>query len=169
MKAIEEREAKPMVSCEETPAAVGMPEEAIELDSGRNEIMEPEFLCGSVEDLRGGLSCATIFEGLPSGIAEKNQGNNGDGAVMKIKMANPSVHVEDYDGSIHVLKSLCGNGDRFTINLRFDVDSPNLHKFIDYFTELSEEVGTVNMPFSKSKYKANLDVEFSKAAIVKEE
>jgi hypothetical protein len=77
---------------------------------------------------------------------------------LKIKMANPSVHIEGYDGPIHVLKSFRGDGKRFSINLRFDINAPNdLDNFLDYFTELTDKVDTVNMPFVKNKYRANLD------------
>jgi len=168
MKAIGEGGAKPIASNENTSTAVRMSQEAIKLDSGGAAILDADYVCRSMDDRKGELSCFTKFEELPGSIVEGDSGNNGK--VMKIKMANPSVHIEDYDGPIHILKSFCGDGKRFSINLRFDINSPSdLDKFLDYFTELTDKVGTVNMPFVKNKYRANLEVEFSKAVIVKEE
>jgi len=90
--------------------------------------------------------------------------------TQKIKMANPIVHVEDYNGPINILKSMYKDGKRFSINLRFDLNSFNdLQNFIDYFTELTEKVDTANMPFTKNEYRTNLDVVFLKPVIVKED
>ena len=113
-------------------------------------------------------NCDEYYDSL--GKKKKEKSDNFDVAVMKIKVINPSVHLEDYDGPLHHLKSLFGDGKGFTINLRFDINSnSDLQKFVDYFTDLTDEVDTMNMSFSKNKYRAVLDIEFSKAAIVKEE
>jgi len=123
-----------------------------------------------INDLLSG--CATKLEELPSSI----DGENGNGSddihdrVMKFKITNPSVHIENFNGQIHVLKSLWKKGNGFTLNLRFDFDSfSDLQNFIDYSTELSEKVHALNEPFLREEYTANLDIAFSNAVIVKKE
>ena len=123
-----------------------------------------------INDLLSG--CATKLEELPSSI----DGENGNGSddihdrVMKFKITNPSVHIENFDGQIHVLKSLWKKGNGFSLNLRFDFDSfSDLQNFIEYSTELSEKVHALNEPFLREEYTANLDIAFSNAVIVKKE
>lgn len=123
-----------------------------------------------INDLLSG--CATKLEELPSSI----DGENGNGSddihdrVMKFKITNPSVHIENFDGQIHVLKSLWKKGNGFSLNLRFDFDSfSDLLNFIEYSTELSEKVHALNEPFLREEYTANLDIAFSNAVIVKKE
>lgn len=123
-----------------------------------------------INDLLSG--CATKLEERPSSI----DGENGNGSddihdrVMKFKITNPSVHIENFNGQIHVLKSLWKKGNGFSLNLRFDFDSfSDLQNFIDYSTELSEKVHALNEPFLREEYTANLDIAFSNAVIVKKE
>ncbi len=118
----------------------------------------------------GGVDEITKLEELPSSIDEENGSDDIHVRVVKIKIANPSVHVEGYNGPIHVLKSLWKKGNGFSLNLRFDFDSfSDLQNFIDYSTDLSEKVHTLNEPFVRDKYIANLDVTFTNAVIVKKE
>jgi hypothetical protein len=113
---------------------------------------------------------STKLEELPSSIDEENGSDDIHVRVVKIKMTNPSVHVDGYNGPIHVLKSLWKKGNGFSLNLRFDFDSfSDLQNFIDYSTDLSEKVHTLNKPFVKDKYIANLDVTFTNAVIVEKE
>ncbi len=123
-----------------------------------------------INDLLSG--CATKLEERPSSI----DGENGNGSddihdrVIKFKITNPSVHIENFNGQIHVLKSLWKKGNGFSLNLRFDFDSfSDLQNFIDYSTELSEKVHALNEPFLREEYTANLDIAFSNAVIVKKE
>jgi hypothetical protein len=114
--------------------------------------------------------CSTKLEELPSSIDGENGGDDIHVRVVKIKMTNPSVHVDGYNGPIHVLKSLWKKGNGFSLNLRFDFDSfSDLQNFIDYSTDISEKVHTLNKPFVKDKYIANLDVTFTNAVIVEKE
>lgn len=185
MQAIEESDGKPIASNGSPFSTFCMPQEAIKLGCG-DKIMYMKYLCRSIEDIMGELrndsrsvtpeiidligGYSTKLEELTSSIAEENGSDNIGGKVMKIKIANPSVHVEDYDGPIHNLKSLCKDEKRFSISLRFDLNSFNdLQNFIDYFTDLTEKGDTANMPFTKNKYRTNLDVVFLKPAIVKED
>lgn len=185
MKAIEESEGKPIASNGNTFTTFCMPQEAIKLGGG-DKIMDMKYLCRSMEDIMGELrngsrsvtpeiidlmgGYSTKLEELTSSIAEENGSDNIGVKVMKIKMANPIVHVEDYNGPINILKSMCKDGKRFSITLRFDLNSFNdLQNFIDYFTELTEKSDTANMPFTKNEYRTNLDVVFLKPVIVKED
>ena len=121
----------------------------------------------TLEVLRSG---SRKLDELMSSIAEEKGRDNGDSTALKIRMMNPSVCVEDYDGPICLLKSMWRDDKPFSINLRFDISSfSDLHKFVDYFTDLMEKRGTMNMPFVKNRYRMNLEVEFSNPAIVDDE
>jgi hypothetical protein len=193
MKVMKEMDAKSIAGEENTPPIVGMPDESIKLFDYVKKIMNMEYLIQSMEDVVNEIrsdnhyltpeigdmlvGCSTRLEEFTSGIVEgsksdddSDDSDDSDTEVMKLKMVNPSVRVEGYDGPLHVLKSLWEDGKQFSINLRFDCNSFNdLQKLVDYFTDLTEKVDTVNHPFTTCKYVTNLDVEFSKAAIVKGE
>jgi len=189
MKTMKEMNSKAIADDENTPSIGGMPDESMKLDYV-NKIMNMEYLIQSMEDVVNEIQsdsqyltpdivtmlagCSTKLEALTSGIVEGNGSDDSNGSddcdaqVMKLKMVNPSVHVEDYDGPLHVLKSLWKDGKQSSIDLRFDFNTfGDLQKFVDYFTDLTEKVDTANCSFTKCKYVTNLDVEFSKAAIVK--
>ena len=192
MKAMNEMDGKSIAGDENTPSIVGMPDESIKLFDYVKKIMNMEYLVQSMEDVVNEIrsdsqyltpdivtmlaGCSTKLDELTSSIVEGDGGDDspdcadGDAEVIKLKMVNPSVHVEDYNGPLHVLKSLWKEGKQFSINLRFDCSSyGDLQKFIDYFNDLTEKVDIANYPFTKCKYVTNLNVEFSKAAIVKRE
>ena len=188
MKDIKEFNGKSIACDENSPSIRGMPDESMRFDY-INKIMNIEYLIQFMEDIVNELKsdsqyltpdivtmlagCSTKLEALTSSIVEGDGSDDtpdGDAEVMKLKMVNPSVHVEDYNGPLHVLKSLWKEEKQFSINLRFDCSSyGDLQNFIDYFSDLTEKTDTANYPFTTSKYVTNLNVEFSKAAIVKRE
>ncbi len=161
----------------------------MEIEEGKekvDKIVNTEQLCRPIEDVMGELrdgsrsvtpeindllsGCATKLEELTSSIDGENGSDDIHDRVMKFKITNPSVHIENFNGQIHVLKSLWKKGNGFSLNLRFDFDSfSDLQNFIDYSAELSEKVHALNEPFLREEYTANLDIAFSNAVIVKKE
>jgi hypothetical protein len=183
---MEESDGKSMAREETMSTVFGVPHETVTLGGEDGEpIIDLEYLCNSlgsvIERLRINScnvtpdildvvgNCSMKLSDLVSSIAKGYVSDNDDNNVLKLQITNPLVHVEDYDGPLCHLKSMWSDDKRFSINLRFDLNSfSDLEKFIDYFMNLTEKVDTMNMPFVRYKYRINSWVEFSNPAIVEE-
>ncbi|MGC9443836.1 MAG: hypothetical protein ACP5E9_02715 [Candidatus Methanospirareceae archaeon] len=125
---------------------------------------------GATPEVREVLgSCSAKLDRLVDTIADGNggRGNGGPRAGLRICMGNPSVRVDDYDGPVCLLKSMLTEGEHFTVNLRFDLQSfSDVQHFIDYFSALTAQVDELNMPFVRDRYQTNLEVEFSQPKII---
>ncbi|HDS45679.1 MAG TPA: hypothetical protein ENN68_06270 [Methanomicrobia archaeon] len=151
----------------------------------RPELAEMKELCQSLKRLMAELgastwngaapevrdvlgSCSAKVDKLVDMLIDGNGGGNGGRrAGLRICMGNPSVRVDDYDGPVCLLKSLWAEGEHFTVNLRFDLQSfSDVQDFIDYFSALSAKVDELNLPFVRERYQTNLEVEFSPPKII---
>jgi hypothetical protein len=124
---------------------------------------------GATPEVREVLgSYSAKLDKLVDTIADGNGGGNGGRrAGLRICMGNPSVRVDDYDGPVCLLKSMWAEGEHFTVNLRFDLQSfSDVQHFIDYFSALTAKADELNMPFVRDRYQTNLEVEFSQPKII---